>query len=101
MSGWDIFRTLSKEKYKSKYAFLSVIPVSTERMKELKKAGISDIPDLISQMGKKNPKEIEKLLKKILTKKDGTRDARAYNSVILYLYRHGNSNLPPCKKIKP
>jgi len=42
MSGWDIFKTLSSKKYKAKYAFLSVIPVSTERMKELKKAGISD-----------------------------------------------------------
>ena len=42
MSGWDIFKTLSTKKYKAKYAFLSVIPVSTERMKELKKAGISD-----------------------------------------------------------
>ena len=42
MSGWDIFKTLSTKKYNAKYAFLSVIPVSTERMKELKKAGISD-----------------------------------------------------------
>ena len=42
MSGWDIFKTLSTRKYKAKYAFLSVIPVSTERMKELKKTGISD-----------------------------------------------------------
>jgi DNA-binding response OmpR family regulator len=42
MSGWDIFKTLSTKKYNAKYAFLSVIPVSTERMKELKKAGVSD-----------------------------------------------------------
>ena len=42
MSGWDIFKTLSAKKYSTKYAFLSAIPVSTERMKELKKAGISD-----------------------------------------------------------
>jgi two-component system response regulator VicR len=42
MSGWDIFKTLSSKKYDSKYAFLSVIPVSTEQMKEFKKAGISD-----------------------------------------------------------
>jgi two-component system, OmpR family, response regulator VicR len=42
MSGWDIFKTLSKQKNGSKYIFLSVIPVSTERMKELKKSGISD-----------------------------------------------------------
>ena len=42
MSGWDIFKTLTSKKYKAKYAFLSVIPVSTERMRELGKAGISD-----------------------------------------------------------
>lgn len=43
MSGWDIFKTLTKGKAdKCKYMFLSVIPISSERMKELKKAGISD-----------------------------------------------------------
>ena len=42
MSGWDIFRALSKKVKGSKYVILSVIPVSTERMAELKKAGISD-----------------------------------------------------------
>jgi DNA-binding response OmpR family regulator len=42
MSGWDIFKTLSSKKYNAKYAFLSVIPVSTERMEEFRKAGISD-----------------------------------------------------------
>ena len=40
MSGWDIFIKLKKE-VKSKFAFLSAIPVSSERMEELKKAGIS------------------------------------------------------------
>jgi len=42
MSGWDIFTRLKKNKVNAKYAFLSAIPVSAERMKELKKAGISD-----------------------------------------------------------
>lgn len=41
MSGWDVFEKL-KPKVKAKYAFLSAIPVSEERMKELKKSGISD-----------------------------------------------------------
>jgi DNA-binding response OmpR family regulator len=41
MSGWDIFEEL-KRKTKAKFAFLSAIPVSEERMKELKKTGISD-----------------------------------------------------------
>jgi len=43
MSGWDLFNTLKKKKTnKTKYAFLSVIPVSIERAKELKKAGVAD-----------------------------------------------------------
>lgn len=46
MSGWDIFRTLEKlnrgKINKPKYIFLSVIPVSAERVKELRKAGIID-----------------------------------------------------------
>ena len=41
MSGWDIFEKLKKDG-KAKFAFLSVIPVSSERMAELKKVGISD-----------------------------------------------------------
>jgi len=41
MSGWDIFAKLSG-KTKAKFAFLSAIPVSSERMSELKKAGVSD-----------------------------------------------------------
>lgn len=42
MSGWDIFETLRKKEKNAKYAFLSAIPVSSERMEELKKAGVSD-----------------------------------------------------------
>ncbi|MFA5856943.1 MAG: response regulator transcription factor [Candidatus Pacearchaeota archaeon] len=42
MSGWDIFETLKKKESKSRFAFLSAIPVSVDRMEELKKAGVSD-----------------------------------------------------------
>jgi DNA-binding response OmpR family regulator len=41
MSGWDIFEKLKKKDH-TKFAFLSAIPVSNERMHELKKAGVSD-----------------------------------------------------------
>ncbi len=60
MSGWDIFSKLAKDKsITAKFAFLSAIPVSNERMIELKKAGISDYitkpfskEDLISRIEK-------------------------------------------------
>lgn len=58
MSGWDIFEKLRNTKG-TKFAFLSAIPVSSERMKELKKAGVSDYitkpfmkDDLISRIKK-------------------------------------------------
>jgi DNA-binding response OmpR family regulator len=41
MSGWDIYEKI-KNKKDAKFAFLSAIPVSSERMSELKKAGVSD-----------------------------------------------------------
>lgn len=41
MSGWDIFENI-KDKIKTKYAFLSALPVSTDRKNELKKAGVCE-----------------------------------------------------------
>lgn len=41
MSGWDIFEKINK-KISAHYAFLSAIPVSSERLEELKKSGVSD-----------------------------------------------------------
>ena len=41
MSGWDIYAKI-KPKVKCKYAFLSAIPVSSERMDQLLKEGVSD-----------------------------------------------------------
>lgn len=59
MSGWDIFATLQKRSYKSKFAFLSAIPVSGERLAVLKKSGVSDYimkpftkEDLVSRIKK-------------------------------------------------
>jgi two-component system, OmpR family, response regulator VicR len=59
MSGWDVFQKLQKDKIKAKCVFLSVIPISTERMAELKKAGVCDYitkpfkkDDLISRLKK-------------------------------------------------
>ncbi|MEM4638082.1 MAG: response regulator [Candidatus Woesearchaeota archaeon] len=41
MSGWDIFAKIKNNK-NSKYAFLSAIPISIERLSELKKEGVSE-----------------------------------------------------------
>ncbi|MBW2984339.1 response regulator transcription factor [Candidatus Woesearchaeota archaeon] len=59
MSGWDLFEKLKENNTKSKFVFLSVIPMSTERIKELRRAGVSDCitkpfgkSDLISRIKK-------------------------------------------------
>lgn len=41
MSGWDLFTKLHG-KINSKFAFLSAIPISKERIRELNKAGVVD-----------------------------------------------------------
>ncbi|MFH1065877.1 MAG: response regulator [Nanoarchaeota archaeon] len=42
MSGWDIYRQIRANGIKTKVAFLSIIECSTERMKMLKREGLSD-----------------------------------------------------------
>ena len=58
MSGWDIYMKL-KPNYQARFAFISAIPVSHERMTQLKKEGVVDYilkpflkEDLISRIKK-------------------------------------------------
>jgi len=60
MSGWDIFEKIHK-KVKCKYAFMSAIPVTEDRVSELKKSGISDY--IMKPFSKA---DLEKRVKKIL-----------------------------------
>ena len=67
-----------------------------------KDAGIKNTSDLKKETKKRTPAQIKSLLESILSKKNGRKkiiDQRAYNSVILYLYRGGIST-PKCKKIE-
>lgn len=41
MSGWDIFENL-KNKVNGKFIFLSAIPITSQRLLEIKKAGVTD-----------------------------------------------------------
>lgn len=74
--------------------------VGEKHEKDFKKAGIHDTDDLIKQMRKRTTLEIEKILKRILLRKDGVLDAKAYNCVIVFLYKNGIGGVPSCKKIK-
>ena len=73
--------------------------VGEKHEKDFKKAGISTTDELVKQLSKKTTKEMEGILKRILIKSDGKLDARAYNCVVLYLYRHGVGSVPACNKI--
>jgi len=63
MSGWDVFTKLSK-KVKTRYAFLSALPVSADRIKQLRSAGVSDY--IMKPFTKA---ELVTKVKKILSKK--------------------------------
>lgn len=69
MSGWEVFLKLkTKQVHGPKYVFLSAIPVSQERIKELKKSGISGY--LTKPVEKKTLiSYIKKVLKPIKIKK--------------------------------
>lgn len=67
--------------------------------KSFKTSGIRTLGALEKKMKAKTPKSIELFLKSVLTKSDNVIDKRAYNSVLVYLYQHGNSRLPQCTKI--
>jgi len=75
--------------------------VGEKHEKKFKKVGITNTDELVKKMKKKTIPEKEKILKRVLVKKGGLLDVRAYNSTLLYLYRHGNGDLPSCKKMKP
>lgn len=75
--------------------------VGEKHEKDFKAAGIATRSALHKEMKKRTTAEMEKILKRILVRSDGVLDARAYNSVIVYLYNHGVGAVPACKKIKP
>jgi hypothetical protein len=66
---------------------------------DFKKAGINSTDALVKEMRVKTSSEIASILKRILTKANGVLDTKAYNSTLLYLYKHGNGGLPACQKL--
>jgi hypothetical protein len=65
-----------------------------------KKQKIKTLKDLIREAKKLDNREIEDLLSKICKNKSKKIDKRAFNSVILFLYRKGIHWVPNCKQIK-
>lgn len=59
---------------------------------------INTTTDLVREMRGKRPQDISRMLKRVLTKSNGSHDKKAFNSVLMYLYRHGNGDLPQCSR---
>lgn len=83
-----------------KHSLQQIKYVGEKHENDFIKAGISNTKDLIKEMSKKTTTEMEHILKRILTRSDGKLDSKAYNCVIMFLYRNGNASVPHCKKIK-
>lgn len=66
---------------------------------QFSKYNIKSKQQLINKTKNLSSLGISKLLKKILVTKKGILDKRAYNSVILFLYKNGISNVPSCSNI--
>jgi hypothetical protein len=73
--------------------------VGDKHEENFKKIGITTTDQLIKELGKKTSSQISSILKSALTKSNSQVDQRAYNSTLVFLYQHGNSNLPSCQKI--
>lgn len=61
MSGWDVFETIKKKTKETKYIFLTVLSISSERKRELERAGIADY--ITKPLGNGN---LVKRIKKVL-----------------------------------
>lgn len=67
--------------------------------KKFKAAGVNNTNELLEFARTRPIAEIEKLLKRVLTKSNSVVDARAYNSTLVFLYRNGIGDLPRCTRI--
>ncbi len=87
-----------KNKNIPKTSLRNIKYVGEEYESRFKNKGIKTLKQLISRMRSMSPKQIEKFLKNIFSKNTGF-DGRSYNSTLLFLYRHGNGDLPQCKNL--
>lgn len=98
--GFGAGSSIEKKEHLSPTSLQQIKYVGEKHEKDFKKNGIASIKALITYCNGKPPKVIEKFLKGILKKSNGVTDGRAYNCVLLYLYRHGVGNVPSCIKLK-
>lgn len=64
-----------------------------------KEKNIDTILDLIKYVSSHTQLQIKLLLSSVFKKKGGGTDMRAYNSTLMFVYKKGIKDLPPCLKI--
>lgn len=62
----------------------------------LAEAGVKNLSGLVREMKRMSADEIDDFLRRVVGS-----DTKVKNSVLLYLYRHGMSDIPQCTKISP
>lgn len=60
---------------------------------------IRTLSSLLTYVRTNTPEAIEAMLSRVFRNKNGSPNTRGINSTLLYLYRNGNSRLPPCREI--
>ena len=75
--------------------------LSVDHDARLRDAGITRLNHLVHYAQTHAPEEINEFLQEIFTQ-GGTQplDRKAYNSTLVYLYRHGVGELPRCTRIR-
>lgn len=66
-----------------------------------RKKKVATISALIKRIDDKSKDYVKKFLESVFTKSNGSIDHKGINSVIMYLYGKGYTNMPSCKKIVP
>ena len=65
---------------------------------ELGRRNLRTLNQLVG-FARRYPIQLDDILHAALRRRDGTLDLRAYNSVLLYLYNQGITNLPACIRL--
>ena len=73
--------------------------VNRKYEKRFQRKGINNLTELVERCKNLDPQEIRLLLRKMYKNEDDRVDKKPYNATLIYLYQHGNDNLPTCKKI--
>ena len=98
--GYGIADWEHRKKELSKNSLQQIMYVGPEYEKNFRKFKIYSIKSLLSKTASMSTVEKRELLNTICRRKNGTKDQKAFNSIVLFLYEHGQKQLPSCRVVK-